>query len=171
MFAKRFLVLTVATASFGSAAVVQAGSLGPAREAAAVTHLVKAANQHSLNSTMNLFDSSPTLRVGKRTLKGRSAIQSWWRTEFSHHLKAALQTKLQVQANQTRAVISRTTQGGDCAKKCVEAAQWQFVRGKVSTMTLTGLKKPAIKVPKRPTSVPTPPKGTPLPNVTPTVPS
>lgn len=120
---------------------------------------------------MNLFTSSPTVRIGKQMFKGRSAVKNWWTTEFRHGLKASFRSKLRVQRSQVNAVISRATQGGDCSKKCLEAARWQFVGGKVGNMTLTKLKTPAAKVPNRPKSVPTPPKGTPPPNVTPTIPS
>jgi hypothetical protein len=167
------LVRTVALslACFVSIGVAEAGTLGPSRETSEVKRLIKSANQHNLKNTMSLFTSSPTIRIGKRVFKGRSAVESWWKTEFHHGLKASFRSELRVKGSQTNAVISRTTQGGDCSKKCLEAARWRFAGGKVGSMTLTKLKTPATKVPKRPKTVPTPPKGTPPANVTPTIPS
>jgi hypothetical protein len=153
--------------------VVGAGASGSQQEATMVKQLVKAANHHQLAATLRLFAASAVLRVSKQELHGQSAVKTWWRTEFAHSLHISLKSSVQTGSRTAGAVLRRTTKGGDCPKGCLERASWQFSGLQFTGMSLTRLTSPTrpAPAPSIPKTVPPPPKGTPRPNVTPTVPS
>jgi hypothetical protein len=155
-----------------SASAGASGKPSPAqKETSVVEQLVSSANRHSLPAVSSLFASSAVLQVAKHRWSGRSAIQTWWRGEFAHHIHVSLRSSVQVADKVANAVIWRTTRGGDCAKGCLERANWRFTGSRLGQMTLTAFSRPLPPTPRPPATVPTPPKGTPLPNVTPTIPT
>ena len=138
-----------------------ADAVGTQQRVAVVKALVSAANTYQLATTSRFFTSTAVLQIGVKQWRGQGAIESWWRTEFTHKLHITLQPAFKVKGNTVQDIARRTTKGGDCPHGCWDVASWQLSGARIARMTLSRFQAPPP--PPSPPGVPPPPTIPPSP--------